>query len=746
MNLLASALAKQGKMEEAERLFQEAISIRKSEGNEGRLASAVTALANFYIAQKQPERAEQLFSDTLAEREKGLGSDNAALSVFVMSMADCYTSLGKYDQAETLLKRAIAIREKSLGPEHVDVAESLSKLGDFYERLGRYVEAEAIYSRSLAIREKALAPGDMLIADSLKELAWDHHRLFQDKIGMPLIDRAIRIYQDQRRIHESAFAWVLNTKAALSGHLEDHVAAIENYEKAIELLKRDRERYGIILNNIANSYVALGRYAEAETAYRQSRAEALQDVQEAKESVTETIHSYGRLVLTTGNLARHLQTIGKREEALQLLEEALPIAEQNLSPDHPFLEDVLTCLANHYQGDLQLERAEALREQSLKIMEKVFGNAHVSYGWSLCALGELRKRQGRIDDAEAFFHQAKPILLKGDDHNDDQSYMREAEAELDILRGKLADAKDDLKEALSLREKKLGNSHPRLIGVLLSLTDIAILQGDLSYAEETLNRCRAITTTVFGEESIQMASVLERQMKIARFQGKLDESLELSRREVELTIRTYGEMHPQTDLARVRQADILLEAGKITEAEELARRALTVLAERLPAKHHLLADAELVVGKALLAGSKLDGAKEAVERAVTLRTAVFGADNYHIAEAGAVLGRIEVAAKDHSALSSLSRAYEVQLKSLGVGSSQTLQTMVDLGEVLLAENKLNQSQQFCASALPKLKSSMGRDHALSRRAARCLATAYRADQKEQLALQLEREFMLTMAP
>jgi tetratricopeptide (TPR) repeat protein len=205
-------------------------------------------------------------------------------------------------------------------------------------------------------------------------------------------------------------------------------------------------------------------------------------------------------------------------------------------------------------------------------------------------------------------------------------------------------------------------------------------------------------------------------------------------------------MHPQTDLARVRQADILLEAGKITEAEELARRALTVLAERLPAKHHLLADAELVVGKALLAGSKLDGAKEAVERAVTLRTAVFGADNYHIAEAGAVLGRIEVAAKDHSALSSLSRAYEVQLKSLGVGSSQTLQTMVDLGEVLLAENKLNQSQQFCASALPKLKSSMGRDHALSRRAARCLATAYRADQKEQLALQLEREFMLTMAP
>jgi tetratricopeptide (TPR) repeat protein len=88
-------------------------------------------------------------------------------------------SWGRFPRAEALFQEALAIRERVYGPAHAETAASLTDLGELYRLQGLYTQSEALHQRAREIREQVFGADHSKTAESLNNIAV--------------------VYQDQRR-------------------------------------------------------------------------------------------------------------------------------------------------------------------------------------------------------------------------------------------------------------------------------------------------------------------------------------------------------------------------------------------------------------------------------------------------------------------------------------------------------------------------------------------------------------------
>lgn len=138
--LLAMFLNQQGRSDEAEAAYRQAIASASSEGEK---RSARLSLANFFLVQGDREAAER---ELLIAREEN--PDNAELLV---ALGRYYTMTGQREKAEQIILQRVE--------QHPDDAAQLVTLASFYRASGRPEEAMEALDRALAIdpeREDAL--------------------------------------------------------------------------------------------------------------------------------------------------------------------------------------------------------------------------------------------------------------------------------------------------------------------------------------------------------------------------------------------------------------------------------------------------------------------------------------------------------------------------------------------------------------------------------------------------------------
>ena len=104
------------------------------------------------------DEAERLYREALALRRERLGPDHLDVALSLGNLAWVRQWQGQYDEAETLHREALAIRRKQLGDEHPDVARSLTSLGACLTREGRYSEAEQALTQALTILRQVPEP------------------------------------------------------------------------------------------------------------------------------------------------------------------------------------------------------------------------------------------------------------------------------------------------------------------------------------------------------------------------------------------------------------------------------------------------------------------------------------------------------------------------------------------------------------------------------------------------------------
>lgn len=358
--------------------------------------------------------------DAVKLAESELGPNDLALANALNTYGMLLNDAQRHEEAVVQLQQALPIRVEMAGEHSFATAATLHNLGIVTRRLGRLDESEAWLQRALA----AKAP---LVPD-------DHPRVLTTLQVLALL------YRERGELERAAQSLDYQRELRLRRHGEN--SAI--------LASLDNER--------ANLYHDLGRYAEADVAYRQSiRAyRAIQGEDSADAAVP------------LNNLASLLEARGDFLAALALFEESLAIRRERFGPDHLATvrahnnrARVLLALGRLEESRAEVELAYAKRLQQL-------GPAHLETLGSRILRARLAIAGGELAPAADELNAVRSAYA-GLPHVDVFSELRllEAEAELAQAGGARAQLAAVLDQALALAAGVLPEAHPQRLELAL---------------------------------------------------------------------------------------------------------------------------------------------------------------------------------------------------------------------------------------------------------------------------------------
>jgi tetratricopeptide (TPR) repeat protein len=240
------------------------------------------------------------------------------------------------------------------------------------------------------------------------------------------------------------------------------------------------------MNNLANSYAALGRQADAlnlrerTLGWRRDKLGADHD---------DTLASMN-------NLANSYVAVGRGTDALRLWGQTLELRQAKLGPDHP---DTLVSMHNLACGYAALGRhadAARLHEQALTRMKARLGPDHPVTLMGRNSLAYCYASLGRPSEAMALFQEALTVQQAklGPDHPKTLASMNNLACGYEAL-GRHADALRVREQTLQLQQAKLGPDHPETLMSMHNLANSYAALGrhadDLGLRQQALPRMRA---------------------------------------------------------------------------------------------------------------------------------------------------------------------------------------------------------------------------------------------------------------
>jgi eukaryotic-like serine/threonine-protein kinase len=220
----------------------------------------------------------------------------------------------------------------------------------------------------------------------------------------------------------------------------------------------------------------------------------------------------------------------------------------------------------------------------LRIKEALLGRDHVAVAASLENLANVRKDQGRYDEALAFLDRALAIRIavQGADHVEVGGVHQDL-ADVLAVAGKLDRALTEYRAALEIKTKKLGHDHPKVIELVLNRAEAemngaryAAALADYTSAAATIEgnvalaRYAPFALTGIGDcelglhEPTKALPPLERALALRL--AHPDDPLELARTRFAIA-RAVGNNSRAVELARAAH-DAYAAAGKPGEVRE----------------------------------------------------------------------------------------------------------------------------------------------------------------------------------
>ncbi|CZR54095.1 uncharacterized protein PAC_03978 [Phialocephala subalpina] len=112
--------------------------------------------------------AKRLLEDALKLRLKPVFLDQQQIMDNMDCIQQLYLELGSYQDAENLGQQILKRQTDDLGPSHAKTISSMAWLGDFYRYRGRYQEAETMARELLRLRTEEFAPFHEIIVEAME--------------------------------------------------------------------------------------------------------------------------------------------------------------------------------------------------------------------------------------------------------------------------------------------------------------------------------------------------------------------------------------------------------------------------------------------------------------------------------------------------------------------------------------------------------------------------------------------------
>ncbi|KAL7755426.1 hypothetical protein ACKLNR_014524 [Fusarium oxysporum f. sp. zingiberi] len=173
INNLASTYRKQGRWEEAEKLFVEVMEMSKAKLGVDH-PSTLTSMANLastYRKQGRWKEAEKLEVEVMQTRKAKLGVDHPDTLTSVANLASTYRKKGRWKEAEKLEVEVMETRKAKLGVDHPLTLNSIANLASTFWKQGRWEEAEKLEVEVMQTRKVKLGVNHPDTLTSMTNLA-----------------------------------------------------------------------------------------------------------------------------------------------------------------------------------------------------------------------------------------------------------------------------------------------------------------------------------------------------------------------------------------------------------------------------------------------------------------------------------------------------------------------------------------------------------------------------------------------
>ena len=183
LDTLAQELQAQGKHDEAEPLYREALKLdREALGTRHpNTIIALNNLAQVLQAQGKHDEAEPLCHEALEWRRETLGDRHPDTLSSINDLGVLLQTQGDLASAEPLQREALKLRRETLGSRHPSTLNSINNLGALLKAKGDLANAEVLYSEALEVYRETLGTQHFVTRMSINNL----DQLLEEK-GDPL--------------------------------------------------------------------------------------------------------------------------------------------------------------------------------------------------------------------------------------------------------------------------------------------------------------------------------------------------------------------------------------------------------------------------------------------------------------------------------------------------------------------------------------------------------------------------------
>jgi tetratricopeptide (TPR) repeat protein len=320
-----------------------------------------------------------------------------------------------------------------------------------------------------------------------------------------------------------------------------------------------------------NRLLAAGRYAEAESSYR-----------EALRAAGQFGSKSPRLAHSLNNVAAACHELGRQDEALKLFERALGLWE-SYGPEESRNRAVARAnLAVEYWAAGRYAEAQAMNQKALRELNP----QSVEAGFVHINLAELFRDRGQLEEAEASARRALDVLrgVSGEWHGNTATVLHTL-ATVHRAAGRNAEAEELLERVVAVREKTLGPEHPLVAAALSNLAEVRNTQQRYAEAESVSRRALAIWEKTLGPEHRSVATGLNGLAQSLRLLKRYEEAETLYHRTIEVAEKTLGTAHPETARFYANFGHLYLERGRYAGAAKLYERALRIIAPTARPNH-----------------------------------------------------------------------------------------------------------------------------------------------------------------
>lgn len=358
---LAATIQQSGSYDEAESLAREARAARiaRHGAEHESVAQANEALALvLWNAGRDLPRAELLFREALALRERLWGDDDPRLETTLTPLSAFLPYVQKAPEAEALARRALEIRRRVYGEDHPMVAHQLNNVARALEAQGRPGEARALYQEMLRRYRRSYSGDHHLATVALNNVS----ATFYAEAALDSAEHYLRQSLEMCiRLYGTPDANVALRYHNLGSLLRAQGRLAEAEPAFAEAYRQRNELYGaenpIALRTgaaYADLLAARGKLAEAEPLLR--RILELQQKPAADDIPADAAR-------TMGFLARLLTIRGDFAEAESLFLPALETARNHLPQTHPRRRELVTGFIELYHAWNRPADAERLRRE-----------------------------------------------------------------------------------------------------------------------------------------------------------------------------------------------------------------------------------------------------------------------------------------------------------------------------------------------------------------------------------------------